>query len=202
VRVFDGTSGSQITGALGSFLAYPSGFSGGVRVAAGDLNGDGKAEVITGAGPGGTPHARVFDGATTNELIGFLAFDPSSPGGVFVAAPVASARMTIDAAARTTGTGVRVAGWALREIAADTNGNDAIQVWAYPAGGGLPVFVGAAPSRTARPDVAAFFGGEFLLSGFDVTGTLAAGTYDLVIFARNTRTLRFDQVRVFRVTLQ
>lgn len=203
VRVFDGTSGNQIAGALGSFLAYPSGFAGGVRVAAGDLNGDGRAEVITGAGPGGTPHARVFDGATTSEIFGLLAFDQSFSGGIFVAAPVTSARMAVDIpAARTTGTEVRVAGWALREISADGNGNDAIHVWAFPAGGGAPVFVGAAPQRVARPDVAAFFGGEFLMSGFNFTGTLASGTYDLVVYARNTRTLRFDQVRVFRVTVQ
>ena len=64
------------------------------------------------------------------------------------------------------------------------------------------MFVGAAPSGSARPDVAAFFGGEFLMSGFDFTGTLAAGTYDLVVFARNSRTLKFDQVRVVRVTVQ
>jgi hypothetical protein len=90
----------------------------------------------------------------------------------------------------------------LREISGDTNGNDAIHVWAFPVGGGAPVFVGAAPKRVARPDVAAFFGGEFLMSGFDFTGTLASGSYDLVVYARNTRTLRFDQVRVFRVTVQ
>jgi fibronectin-binding autotransporter adhesin len=203
VRIFDGTSGNQIAGALGSFLAYPSGFAGGVRVAAGDLNGDGRAEVITGAGPGGGPHVRVFDGATTSEIFGLFAFDPSFGGGVFVAAPVPSARMAVDIpAARTAGTEVRVAGWALREISGDTNGNDAIHVWAFPVGGGAPVFVGAAPKRVARPDVAAFFGGEFLMSGFDFTGTLASGSYDLVVYARNTRTLRFDQVRVFRVTVQ
>jgi len=201
VRVFDGTTGNQIAGTLGSFLAYPAAFSGGVRVAAGDLNGDGRAEVITGAGPGGGPHVRVFDGASTSEIFGLFAFDPTFTGGVFVAAPVPSARMAIDVAARTTGTGMRVAGWALREIAADTNGNDAIDVWALPAAGGVPVYVGAAPSRVARADVAAIFGGEFLMSGFDVTGALAPGTYDLVVFARNTRTQKFDQVRVVRVTV-
>jgi len=198
VRVFDGTTGSQISGALGSFIAYP-GFIGGVRVAAGDLNGDGSADVITGAGPGGSPHVRVFDGASTTELLSFFAFDATFGGGVFVAAPVASARMGIDLAARTTGTQVRVGGWALREIATDTNGNDAIHVWALPVAGGTPIFVGAATFRFARSDVASIFGGEFLSSGFDVTGTLAAGTYDLVVFARNTRTGRFDQTRVVRV---
>ena len=39
------------------------------------------------------------------------------------------------------------------------------------------------------------------MAGFDFTGTLAPGTYDLVVFARNTRTLRFDQPRVVRITV-
>ena len=70
-----------------------------------------------------------------------------------------------------------------------------------PAAGGAPVFVGAAPGRVARPDVAAFFGGEFLNAGFDFTGTLAPGTYDLIVFARNVRTLKFDQSLVIRITV-
>ena len=55
VQVFssDGT-------AMGSFFAYDQGFTGGVRVATGDLNCDGTSEIITGAGPGGGPHVRVF----------------------------------------------------------------------------------------------------------------------------------------------
>ena len=79
VKVFDGTSGTL----LQSFFAY-DGFSGGVRVAAGDLNGDGFDDIITGAGPGGVGgHVKVFDGTSGTLLQSFFAYDGFN-GGVFV----------------------------------------------------------------------------------------------------------------------
>ena len=58
-------------------------------MAAADVTGDGIAELITGAGPSGGPHVRVFavDGANLTELTGFYAYDPTYfLGGVHVAA--------------------------------------------------------------------------------------------------------------------
>jgi fibronectin-binding autotransporter adhesin len=204
VRVFDGTTGEQIPGAVGSFFAYPSGFSGGVRVGAGDFDGDGRAEVITAAGPGGGPHVRVWDGATGSETFGLFAFDPSASGGVFVAGPPVLGRMWIDlpAAGATVSTTFRIAGWALRERAADALGTDAIHAWAIPVGGGAATFAGAAQTFVARPDVAGAYGGEFLMAGFDINATLAPGTYDLVIYVRNSRTLLFDNRRVARIIVK
>ncbi len=68
-----------------SFLAYDPAFRGGVSVAAADINGDGRAEMVTGAGPGGGPHVKAFDTFTLQVVHEFLAYDPSFTGGVFVA---------------------------------------------------------------------------------------------------------------------
>ncbi|GAO40492.1 hypothetical protein SCH01S_48_01540 [Sphingomonas changbaiensis NBRC 104936] len=81
VKVFDGAGGAEIR----NFTPYP-GFGGGARVAAGDLDGDGFADIVTGAGPGGGPHVKVFSGQTGAELRSFFAFAPQFAGGVSVAA--------------------------------------------------------------------------------------------------------------------
>jgi hypothetical protein len=82
VRVFDGNSLTEIFG----FMAYDSRFTGGVYVAVGDVNGDGISDVITGAGPGGGPHVRVFSGANGQPIRSLFAYDPAFRGGVTVAA--------------------------------------------------------------------------------------------------------------------
>src|SRR5205807_1137270 len=82
VKVFDGATGAL----LQSFFAYDPGFTGGVFVAAGDVNGDGKADIIVGPGAGSGPNVRVFDGANvSNVLRDFMAYDLSFTGGVSVA---------------------------------------------------------------------------------------------------------------------
>ena len=75
-------------GLRAEFYAYHPLFPGGASVATGDLDGDGVAEVITGAGPGGGPHVRVWRiaGGTATEVFGFFAYSPYFPGGAFVAA--------------------------------------------------------------------------------------------------------------------
>src|SRR5262249_12317562 len=53
-------------------------------VAAGDVNGDGKADVIAGLGAGGQPSVSVFSGADFSLLGSFLADNGRFMGGVRV----------------------------------------------------------------------------------------------------------------------
>jgi hypothetical protein len=80
VLVFSGADYSI----LANFFAYEESFRNGVLVAAGDVNGDGKADILTGTGPGGAPRVLVFDGATFKVLYDFYAMDPAARGGVNV----------------------------------------------------------------------------------------------------------------------
>lgn len=82
VTIFDAATGLE----QDSFLAFGSGFLGGVRVATADVNGDGVSDIIAAAGPGGGPHVMVFSGVDGRELISFFAYDQGFSGGLFVAA--------------------------------------------------------------------------------------------------------------------
>lgn len=59
---------------------------GGVRVAAGDVDGDGRDEIVLGTGPGSGPQIRVFEGTGQAAGIQFFAFTSSYRGGIDVAA--------------------------------------------------------------------------------------------------------------------
>ncbi len=66
-----------------AWYAYSDTFRGGVDVATGDIDKDGKVEIITAAGSGGGPHIKIFksDGVLLKE---FLAYDGRFRGGVFI----------------------------------------------------------------------------------------------------------------------
>ncbi len=79
VQVFDGRTGAVIR----SFFAFDPNFTGGVSVAAGDTDGDGRAEIFASAGTGGGPAVKQFDpdgGETASEF----AFESDFLGGVAV----------------------------------------------------------------------------------------------------------------------
>lgn len=66
VALFDGRSltvTTTPTRLVGDFFVYEHTLRNGATVAVGDVNGDGMADLITGAGPGGAPRVTVFSGA-------------------------------------------------------------------------------------------------------------------------------------------
>ncbi len=82
VKVFSGTNYQVIR----SFYAFATSFTGGVNVAAGDINGDGYADVIIGSGINARPHIRAYSGKDNIAIRSFFAYDAAFTGGVRVAA--------------------------------------------------------------------------------------------------------------------
>jgi hypothetical protein len=78
---------------LADFFAFGDpGFRGGSRVALGDVNHDGAADLLVGAGLGGGPRVAVYDGKSlpsgspASLVPDFFALDPALRSGVFVSA--------------------------------------------------------------------------------------------------------------------
>src|SRR5262245_47847980 len=80
VRIFNSDTSAE----MANFLAYDPAFRGGVRVASGDVNGDGVPDIITGAGATGGPHVKVFEGREFQLIASWFAFDATFSGGVNV----------------------------------------------------------------------------------------------------------------------
>lgn len=80
VVIIDGVTGSVVD----DFFAFEDTFTGGVYVAAADVNGDGKADLIIGAGEGGAPRVQVYDGATGGLMFDAFVFEEQARSGVRV----------------------------------------------------------------------------------------------------------------------
>ncbi|HEV3484960.1 MAG TPA: endonuclease/exonuclease/phosphatase family protein [Vicinamibacterales bacterium] len=98
-----------------------------------------------------------------------------------------------------------IGGWALDTASGRDSGIAVIHVWAYPARGGAPRFLGFAAMSGQRPDVAAVFGPQYRLSGYGFnTANLPAGAYNIVLFPFSSVTHGFvyDAVKVVPVTVR
>lgn len=88
IRVFGVRDRRYVPVTLGT-MAYAESFRGGINSTVGDVNNDGKDEIMTGIVSNGGPHVRIFGVGSSKKFElsspGFMAFDPSSRGGVSVA---------------------------------------------------------------------------------------------------------------------
>lgn len=82
LHVFSATGTHLVPGGI---LAYRKEFVGGVHVAAGDIDGDGRADIVTTPGPGGGPHVRLWNGKLEHLGRDFFAFDQGMRDGVSLA---------------------------------------------------------------------------------------------------------------------
>ena len=87
-----------LPGKGGSFFAFDENpnFRGGVNVAVGDVNGDGVADLVLGAGVGGGPRVQVVDGKTGQTIEDFFAYESNFRGGVYVGAGLFSSNSHAD----------------------------------------------------------------------------------------------------------
>jgi hypothetical protein len=144
--------------------------------------------------PPGTYDLALFPYSTVAN-----AFTAPGVRRVQVAAPTSIPRMWVDTPRENDNLSqnVVVAGWAIDVGDVTGGGVNTVHVWAYPAGGGAPQFVGAGLVNGSRPDVAAAFGSSrFGNSGFRVEGTLPPGGYTLVAYAYSTVVMAFNNVFV------
>jgi hypothetical protein len=91
VKVYDSATRTLVA----TISPFPRSFHGGVSVAAGDVDGDRKADLIVGPGPGTPAKVEVFDAVTHELRDSFSPFAPSFRGGVSVAAASARGRTNV-----------------------------------------------------------------------------------------------------------
>jgi len=150
------------------FFVYEPTFTGGVRVATGDVNGDGVDEILTAAGDGGGPRIVIFDGVTGVVLRNFFAFESTLRVGAFVASADLNGDGFADYAVTAgTGGGPRVA--LFDGKTGDRIGSD---FFAFDSSdrNGVSIALGDVTGDGITDIVAGQFGGSSLVRVFDLSG--------------------------------
>jgi len=183
-------------GTFVSFFAYASTFTGGVRVALGDVDGNGSVDVITGAGPGGGPQVNVYNvnnatGAVSLQKSFFAFSAPSFTGGVYVAAGNTNGDAFADVivgAGATGGSRVQVYAGSATGVVTTSTLND---FFAYS-----PAFTGGVVVAAGQRDAVAgdeiitapASGGGYNIKSFNANGTGNSPTVVDNFFAFNNTT--------------
>ena len=86
-----GALGSTRTRLFGDFFIFEEALRNGAFIAVGDLNGDGRADLIGGGGPGGGPRVTAYSGASLiggqfSTLVNFFGGNTDNRGGIRLAA--------------------------------------------------------------------------------------------------------------------
>ena len=197
----DAGGGPQVTltfpdGTYTSFFAYDVAFTGGVCVAAADVNGDGNLDIVTGAGAGGGPNVKVFavdffTGAVTLQTNFFAFGAPNFTGGVYVAAGDTNADGFDDVivgAGATGGSRVQVYAGSATGLVTGSTLND---FFAYSPAftGGVVVAAGFRDGNAGQEVVTApASNGGFNIRSFDVNGMGNSPTVVDNFFAFNDST--------------
>lgn len=124
---------------------------------------------------------------------------------ITVTAPVSVPRMWVDSPAQNQNTSQNliIAGWAVDLASTQSSGVDAIHCYAYPAGSNTPIWLGAAATNIARPDVGnAFAAARFAASGFRLDTPLGPGAYTIVIFAHSSITNSFNNAQTVNIIVR
>ena len=95
-----------------------------------------------------------------------------------------------------------IGGWAIDPAAVSGTGINTIHIWAFPADGSAPVFLGV-PGFGDRPDVTAAFGAQFRGAGYGLAvNMLPPGAWYLVVYAQTSVSGLFDATGVVLITVR
>lgn len=199
VRTYNGATGIAFSGWYGSFNPYSGNAFGGVRVAAGDVNGDGRAEIIV-TPAASTPTVKIYNPAATSLNTGlfksFAGYSGNQAGGIFVSAGDLNgdgkAEVIVGGSASSPGQ-VRIfngtTGTVLRNLSiAGANGTARVAVGDINGDGKLDLIVGITNGATSRARVydAVTLTEMFGSSAFNFAANYTGGLFPAALNKRST----------------